>query len=74
MHRPIHTFDRLQFFAIVGSDQIIPLRDTLATIECREINRALQVSQGNKSQAARSLKISYPNLLKKIRHYGIVPN
>ncbi len=56
------------------SDQVVPLRDTLATIECREINRALQVSRGNKSQAARSLKISYPNLLKKIRHYGIVHN
>ncbi len=56
------------------SDQVVPLRDTLAIIECREISRAMQASGGNKSQAARSLKISYPNLLKKIRHYGIVQN
>lgn len=55
-----------------GLDSQIPLKDTLAAIECREISRALSISGGNKSQAARSLKISYPNLLKKIRHYGIV--
>jgi len=54
------------------SDDIPPLKETLAAIECREITRALKVSGGNKSQAARILKISYPNLLKKIRHYGIV--
>lgn len=56
------------------SEALIPLKDTLAAIECREIGRALEVSGGNKSQAARTLKISYPNLLKKIRHYGIVQN
>jgi DNA-binding NtrC family response regulator len=50
---------------------ISPLKDTLAGIECREIERALSASGGNKSQASRLLKISYPNLLKKIRHYGI---
>ena len=54
------------------SDAQVPLKDTLAAIECREIGRALEIAGGNKSQAARSLKISYPNLLKKIRHYGIV--
>ena len=50
---------------------VAPLRETLAEIECREIARALELSQGNKSQAARTLKISYPSLLKKIRLYGI---
>ncbi len=54
------------------SEAQLPLKDTLAAIECREIGRALKLSGGNKSQAARTLKISYPNLLKKIRHYGIV--
>jgi len=54
------------------SDTMVPLKDSLAALECREIGRALEISGGNKSQAARSLKISYPNLLKKIRHYGIV--
>jgi DNA-binding NtrC family response regulator len=54
-----------------GSEQILPLRETLSGIECREIDRALQLSGGNKSQTARVLKISYPNLLKKIKHYGL---
>jgi len=54
-----------------SSAQVAPLKETLAAIECREIDRALQSSKGNKSEAARSLHISYPNLLKKIRHYGI---
>jgi len=52
-------------------DQVPPLRETLAAIECREIGRALKLTGGNKSAAARGLKISYPNLLKKIRHYGL---
>jgi transcriptional regulator with GAF, ATPase, and Fis domain/predicted negative regulator of RcsB-dependent stress response len=51
--------------------RVVPLKETLAGIECREIERALQVSEGNKSAAARLLKVSYPNLLKKIKHYGI---
>ena len=54
------------------TDAVMPLKETIAEIECREISHALQVSGGNKSQAARELQISYPNLLKKIRHYGIV--
>lgn len=48
-----------------------PLRDTLAEVECREIAAALQRTGGNKSQAARELGISYPNLLKKARLYGL---
>ena len=50
---------------------VSPLKETLASIECREIGRAMEASAGNKSAAARLLKISYPNLLKKIKHYGI---
>jgi transcriptional regulator with PAS, ATPase and Fis domain len=50
---------------------IAPLRDTLASVECREISQALKLARGNKAKAARFLKISYPNLLKKIRFYGI---
>ena len=60
-----------QLGASEHSEEIAPLKETLAVIECREITRALQASGGNKSAAARNLKISYPNLLKKIRHYGI---
>lgn len=54
-----------------NTETVLPLRETLAGIECREIGRALKLSGGNKSQASRVLKISYPNLLKKIRHYGL---
>ncbi len=55
----------------ISKDSIMPLKETLAGIECREIGKALELAGGNKSQTARMLKISYPNLLKKIRHYGI---
>jgi DNA-binding NtrC family response regulator len=48
-----------------------PLRETLALVECRAIAEALRQARGNKSEAARLLKISYPNLLKKIRFYGL---
>lgn len=48
-----------------------PLRETLAEVECREIRSALQRAGGNKSQAARDLGISYPNLLKKARLFGL---
>ncbi|MBT7310856.1 hypothetical protein HN843_03780, partial [bacterium] len=33
---------------------------------------ALKRTGGNKSQASRILGISYPNLLKKIRLYGLI--
>ena len=69
-HLPADLVDTVEQPGIAG--EITPLKETLAGIECREITRALEVAGGNKSQAARTLKISYPNLLKKIRHYGIV--
>ncbi len=60
-----------EFTAADGTGVIPPLKETLAAIECREISQAMKLCRGNKSKAARALKISYPNLLKKIRHYGI---
>jgi DNA-binding NtrC family response regulator len=54
-----------------GRGASAPLRDTLAEVECREIRQALKRAAGNKSQAARDLGISYPNLLKKARLYGL---
>jgi DNA-binding NtrC family response regulator len=53
------------------TDEVLPLKETLASVECREIAQTLKLTQGNKSQAARLLQVSYPNLLKKIRMYGI---
>jgi len=47
------------------------LKETLAAVEYREISRVLQQQEGNKAATARVLKVSYPNLLKKIRIYGI---
>ncbi len=72
--RPEHLPDALVggTSASGGADGVVPpLRETLAVIECREIERAMRSSGGNKSAAARLLQISYPNLLKKIKHYGI---
>ncbi len=50
---------------------ISPLRDTMSAVEAREITRALQHTGGNKAEASRLLGISYPNLLKKVRIYGL---
>ncbi len=54
-----------------GGSGPLPLRETLAAVEAREIARALQGCAGNKAAAARRLAISYPSLLKKIRQYGL---
>jgi DNA-binding NtrC family response regulator len=50
---------------------IAPLRETISAVEAREIERALEHSGGNKAEASRLLGISYPNLLKKVRLYGL---
>jgi transcriptional regulator with GAF, ATPase, and Fis domain len=52
-------------------DEIPTLRETIAGVECQEIARALTRSGWNKSKAARDLGVSYPNLLNKIKHYGL---
>ena len=41
-------------------------------MEAREIAKALKRCGGNKAEASRTLGISYPNLLNKIRKYSIV--
>jgi len=50
---------------------VTPLKETLQAVESREITHALTVTGGNKAHASRLLGVSYPNLLKKIRMYGI---
>lgn len=64
-------FGRKLNVATSARGNAVPLRETLAEVECREIRAALQRSGGNKSQAARELGISYPNLLKKAKLYGL---
>ena len=54
--------------------KVIPLRETLSAVECREIASTLKLTGGNKSEAARLLGISYPNLLRKVRFYGLQSN
>lgn len=59
------------FMSSDGRPGFAPLRDTLAAVESREIGLALKSCAGNKAAAARMLRISYPNLLKKINLYGL---
>ena len=59
------------YLAAAGRGGLVPLRETLAAVESREIAQALKACDGNKAAAARSLQISYPNLLKKIKLYGL---
>jgi two-component system response regulator AtoC len=40
-------------------------------VEERLIRQALEATQGNKSQAAQILEISYPSLLSKIKEYEL---
>ncbi|MCI5158507.1 MAG: sigma-54-dependent Fis family transcriptional regulator, partial [Candidatus Electrothrix sp. AUS1_2] len=40
-------------------------------VEERLIRQALESTQGNKSQAAQLVEISYPSLLSKIKEYDI---
>jgi len=70
--RPAHL--PAEMVTLRGEDseaRVPPLKETMATVECREIANTLKLTRGNRSEAARMLKISYPNLLKKIRIYGI---
>ena len=53
------------------TDLSIPAQ--VAALERTLIARALEVSEGNKSAAARALEISYKTLLYKIREYGLEP-
>jgi two-component system response regulator AtoC len=59
------------YLAASGRGGLVPLRETLAAVESREIAQALKACGGNKSAAARLLQVSYPNLLKKIKLYGL---
>lgn len=70
-HLPAHIATPENGAFELPKQDVIPLKETLAGIELREITKALGISAGNKSAAARLLKVSYPTLLNKIRHYGI---
>ena len=50
-----------------------PLKECVAELEQRVIQKALDRAGWNRSQAARELEISYPTLLQKIRLYDLNP-
>ncbi len=52
---------------------IAPEGITLEEVEKRLIDSILSMTRGNRSQAAKMLKISRPRLLRKIRKYGLEP-
>ncbi|MCI5137263.1 MAG: hypothetical protein D3922_02340 [Candidatus Electrothrix sp. AR1] len=50
---------------------ITSIKEGKRMVEERLIRKALEVTQGNKSQAAQILEISYPSLLGKIKEYRL---
>ncbi|WPD21572.1 MAG: sigma-54 dependent transcriptional regulator [Candidatus Electrothrix scaldis] len=53
---------------------VISIKEGKRRVEERLIRHALELTQGNKSQAAQLLEISYPSLLSKIKEYEVVVN
>ena len=49
------------------------LREEVARTERRVIGEALKLNNWNKAKVARTLKVSYPCLLKKIKDHGLTP-
>ena len=49
----------------------ISIKKARKILERRLIDRALKITDGNKSRAAEMLEISYPSLLDKIKKYEI---
>lgn len=67
-----------QFHASAGAAEAEPnsnnnlnLKAAIRNLEAEYIRAALAKSRGNRSEAARQLGLSYPNLLNKIKIYGI---
>ena len=52
--------------------KIISIKKAQKILERRLIDRALKVTDGNKSRAAQMLEISYPSLLEKIKKYKLL--
>ncbi len=54
-----------------GSSNSSSLKDAVQRLERQIISNCLKECRGNKSEASRRLKISYPTLLAKIRAFGL---
>jgi two-component system response regulator AtoC len=59
---------------VIEPDEVTPLPELIEKIERHEILKALEVSQGNKTKAAKMLGISRKSLFNKLRHYNIITN
>ena len=57
--------------APAGDYDALPLRDALAALEKRLIERALERAHGNRAEAARLLGIARPQLYTKMEEHGI---
>ncbi|MBW2624380.1 MAG: sigma-54-dependent Fis family transcriptional regulator [Deltaproteobacteria bacterium] len=55
----------------VDDETDMDLKTQIRNLEAVLIQRALKQCQGNRSETARRLKISYPSLLSKIKAYGL---
>ncbi|GAB6192344.1 AAA-type ATPase lid domain-containing protein [Desulfocastanea catecholica] len=71
-HLPAHlgTMDR-RFDANVQVMDELSLKVAQKTMEEKLIAQAMRRFQGNTSQAARDLQISYPSMLSKLKEYGV---
>jgi len=59
---------------VIEPDEVTPLPELIEKIERHEILKALEVSQGNKTKAAKMLGISRKSLFNKLRQYNIITN
>jgi DNA-binding NtrC family response regulator len=57
--------------AAAGCGEGLSLKEATQELEKRLIRETLQKTGGNKSKAAELLKTSYPNLLSKVKDYGL---
>jgi transcriptional regulator with PAS, ATPase and Fis domain len=55
----------------IDHESDLDLKTQIRNLEAVLIERALKQCEGNRSEAARRLKISYPSLLSKIKMYGL---
>lgn len=51
---------------------LISLRDAVRRFECSLIERALRDAEGNKTEAARQLRMSRQGLYRKLRAHGLM--
>jgi hypothetical protein len=54
------------------SSNIVSLRDAVQRFECSLIERALKDADGNKTEAARQLRLSRQGLYRKLRAHGLM--